>query len=76
MRDSLFGGPPLAKEIKNSASNRLGGDGQPLGEIMKKQPTVPPIGEQAPSPPQLDRSLPHSVSAQRSMLAGTALESL
>src|SRR6476646_4791593 len=59
MRDSLLVGSPLAKEIENSASNRSPGDGQSPGEIMQKQPTVPPVQEQASSPSQSDRLLPH-----------------
>jgi hypothetical protein len=50
---------PVAKEIEKLAGNRSGGDGESYGEIMEKQPTVLPIGEQAFSPPQLNRPLPH-----------------
>jgi len=59
MRDSLLVGSPLAKEIENSASNRSPRDGQSPGEIMQKQPTVPPVQEQASSPSQSDHLLPH-----------------
>ena len=59
MRDRLLAGSPLAKEIENSASNRSPGDGQSPGEIMQKQPIVPPVQEQASSPSQSDRLLPH-----------------
>ena len=57
--DGLLQSLPIVKEIENFASNRFGGHGQSPGEIMKKQPTVSPIGEQAPCPSQLDRPLPH-----------------
>jgi hypothetical protein len=60
MNEGLLGSSPLAKESKNLPGNWSSRDGQPPGEIMKKQPTVPPVGEQAPSPAQLDLS-PHSV---------------
>src|ERR1700730_8967834 len=59
MSNRLCGSSPLAKEIENFASKRFGGDVQSSGKIIKKQPPVPPICEQAPSPPQLDRPLPH-----------------
>ena len=59
MRDSLCVGSPLAKEIENFAGNWFPRDGQSLGEIMQKQPTVPPVQEQAPGPSPSDRLLPH-----------------
>jgi hypothetical protein len=39
---------------------------------MKKQPTVPPVGEQAPSPPQLDSF--SCLFEPPCILAGAALE--
>ena len=34
--DGFLKSPPLAKEIEDFASNRLGGDGYSPGEIMKE----------------------------------------
>ena len=59
--DGLLGRSPFTKEIEDFASNGSTGNRQSPGEIMKKQLTVLPVGEQAPSPAQLDRPLPHGV---------------
>ena len=59
MSVGFLGSSPIAKEIENFASDRSAGDGQLPRKIMKKQPTVPPVGEQAPGPSQLDRPIPH-----------------
>lgn len=72
MTSGFLGSSPIAKEIENFASNRSARDGQSPGKIMKKQPTVLPIGEQAPSPPQLN-PFPHLFD-QPSLLAGAAFD--
>src|SRR5260370_41319706 len=55
----LLVGSPLAKEIENFAGNRCCGDSQSPGKIRKNRLTVPPMQEQASSPSQWDRPLPH-----------------
>ena len=58
MSEGFLGSSPLAKKSENFTSNRSSGDGQLPSEIIKKQPTVLPVGEQAPSASQLD-PIPH-----------------
>ena len=74
MNEGFLGSSPLAKESKNLPGNRTGRNGQPPGEIMKKQLTVPPVREQAGGPSQLDPG-PHSVRLAQDA-AETALELL
>src|SRR5260370_33555587 len=57
--DGLLGGSPLVKEIENFASNRPCRDCESLGEVMKNQPTVLPVGEQASCPSQRARLFAH-----------------
>ena len=50
MSNCFLGRSPVVKEAEDFASNGSGGNGQSSGKIMKEQPTVPPVGEQAPGP--------------------------
>src|SRR5215471_5904669 len=54
MNEDFPGSSPFAKESKNLPGNRSCRHGQSPSEIMKKQPTVPPVCEQARCPSQLD----------------------